>query len=204
VFKNDASSAAEDRNLVVQSVRVNGNTTLNATDAGVMLDQGVGSAAFDGVGTLPAASTGGWMPWDSAMRFRVPAPMGGETVTVRVASTLAAGVGANVELRINGVLAGSRLLTTTAVQDLVFTTPAVLVGDRIDVVFTNDTVIGAEDRNLFVQSVTARGTVLSPTAAGVLIDRGLGVQASDGLDTLPASTTGGWLFWNAALRLVAR
>jgi mono/diheme cytochrome c family protein len=204
VFKNDGNSATEDRNMVVQSVRVNGNSTINATDAGVTLDQGVGGAAFDGLDTLPAASTGGWMPWDSAMRFRAPATPGGNTVTVRVASTLAAGVGANVELRVNGVLVGSRLLNTTAVQDLVFTTPVVRSGDRIDVVFTNDAVIRAEDRNLFVQTVTARGTVLSPTAAGVLIDRGSGAQAWDGLDTLPASTTGGWLFWNAALRLVAR
>ncbi len=204
VFKNDSSSATEDRNLTAQSVRVNGATTVNATDPGVVLDRGAGAAAFDGLDTLPGSSTSGLMRWNGATRFPVPAPAAVETVTVRVSSTLLAGVGANVELRINNVWVGSRLLTTTAVQDLVFASPVLRTGDRIDVVFTNDAVSATEDRNLFVQAVTTRGTVLSPTAAGVLIDRGSAAQAWDGLDTLPASATGGWLFWNAALRLVAR
>ena len=204
VFKNNADSATEDRNMVVQSVRVNGSAVVNATAAGVMLDQGSDGAAFDGIDTLPSANTGGWMPWNSAMRFLAPATAAADSVVVRVVSTLAAGVGANVELRLNGTLMGSRQVNTTAVQDLVFNTPAVQVGDRLDVVFTNDAVIGTEDRNLRVLAVVARGQTLSPVDTGVLIDRGSGPQAFDGVNTLAASSTGGWLFWNAALRLLAK
>jgi len=207
VFKNDASDARQDRNLAVQSIKVNGGTTIEATSAGVVIDAGTGPAAFDGIDTVAASSTGGWMPWDSAMRFRVPdtTPQPGtDTVTVRAATTLAGGVGAQIELRINGVLLGTRLVGNTSLQDLAFTTPAVQAGDRIDVVFTNDAVINGEDRNLWVQAVVVRGVTLSATAAGVTIDQGTGAAAFDGIDVVPASSTGGWLPWNAALRLVAR
>ena len=77
-------------------------------------------------------------------------------------------------------------------------------GDRIDVLFTNDGGTNGEDRNLFVTSVTARGQVLLPGDAGAILDVGSGAQAFDGKETMPAGTYGGWIPWNAAMRLVAR
>ena len=204
VFKNDAANATEDRNLVVGSIKVNGMATLASNGAGVVLDQGSGALAFDKLDTLPASNTGGWMPWDSAMRFLIPATGNSSTVTVRGAATLAAGVGAQMELRINGVLVGSRLVTNTGVQDMVFQTPTVQTGDRIDVVFTNDLYANGEDRNLYIESVTARGLVLLSTATDAVIDAGGGPMAFDGLDTVPGSAFGGWIPWNGALRLVAK
>jgi YVTN family beta-propeller protein len=202
VFKNDAANATEDRNLAVQSIKVNGTTTIDAVAPGVVLDVGGGT-------TVPSASTGGWMPWNAAMRYVMPTLSSGggggsDTVVVRGAATLAAGVGAQMELRINGVLVGSQLVTSTTVQDMVFTTPVIAAGDRIDVVFTNDALIGAEDRNLYVASVTAHGQVLLSTDAGVTIDQGSGAAAFDGRDVVPASAIGGWIPWNAAMRFVAR
>lgn len=124
--------------------------------------------------------------------------------TVRGAASLAGGVGAQIELRVNGVLVGSRMVSSIAVVDMVFATPPVAAGDRIDVIFTNDLMLNGEDRNLFVESVTVRGVLVPATAAGVVIDPGAGVQAFDGVGVIAAATYGGWVPWNGALRLVAR
>jgi YVTN family beta-propeller protein len=204
VFKNDASNATEDRNLAVQTVRVNGSTTLAATAPGAVIDAGSGAAAFDGVDTVASASTGGWLPWDGALRLRAPDTGGGDTVTVRGSATLAAGVGATVELYINGVRVASRTVANTTVQNLSFSTPPIAAGDRIDVVFSNDLFVNGEDRNLYVESVTARGTVLASTAGGVVLDAGSGAAAFDGVDVFPGGQFGGWIPWNAAMRFVAR
>ncbi len=203
VFTNDALINGEDRNLYVESITLRG-VTLPSTATGVTIDAGAGAQAFDGLDVVAASSTGGWIPWDGAMRFTAPAGGSGDSVIVRGRATLAAGVGAQLELRINGVLVGSRLVSNTAVQDMVFATPPVQAGDRIDVVFTNDALINGEDRNLYVESVTAHGVTLPATALGVVIDAGSGPQAFDGLDVVAASSTGGWIPWNGALRLVAR
>jgi hypothetical protein len=109
-----------------------------------------------------------------------------------------------MELRINGVLVGTRLVANTALEDIAFTTPTISAGDQIDVVFTNDAVVGAEDRNLHIASVTARGVSVAVTEPGVTIDPGGGAAAFDGIDVIAASVTGGWIPWNGALRLVAR
>ncbi len=203
VFKNDTTIAGEDRNLAIQSVRVNGGTTLAANAAGVTLDVGSGAAAFDGVDVRNATQTGGWMPWDSAMRIVVPGDPSTGTVTVRGRATLAAGVGAQMELRINGSLVATRLVDFATVQDMVFTTPAVAPGDRIDLHFTNDAMINGEDRNLFVESITVRGLTVPVGTAGVVIDKGWGAQATDGLDLVAANIYGGWVPWNGAVRFTA-
>lgn len=205
VFKNDDGSATQDRNLAVQSFRFNGSTTVASTDSGVLIDIGSGALAFDGLDTVAASSTGGWMPWNAALRLRVPdlAPPT-ETLVLRGQATLAAGIGAQIDLRINGVLVASRMISNTTLQDLSFTVPLLKVGDRIDVVFTNDAFINGQDRNLYVQAIIARGVTLASTAAGVVIDQGTGAAAFDGIDVVQASSTGGWVPWNAAIRFVAR
>jgi mono/diheme cytochrome c family protein len=207
VFKNDASNATGDRNLVVQSIRVNGSTTVASTAPGVVIDAGAGAAAFDGQNTVAASSTGGWMPWDGAMRFSTPdttPPASTETLVVRALSQLAGGVGAVVDVRVNGQLLATREVANTVLQDLAFTVPALRAGDRVDVVFTNDAVVDGLDRNLYVQAIVARGATLPSTGTEVMIDKGAGAAAFDGLDVVPASSTGGWVPWNAALRFVAR
>lgn len=69
VFTNDAYLAPEDRNLIVQSLRIN-TTTLLPTNTGITYDRGAGSAAFDGVSVI-AGQSGMW--WNGALRFTVPA-----------------------------------------------------------------------------------------------------------------------------------
>lgn len=68
VFTNDGFAAPEDRNLIVQSLRVNATAFLPGT-AGVTYDRGEGNAAFDGVDVL-AGQEGMW--WSGALRFTIP------------------------------------------------------------------------------------------------------------------------------------
>ncbi|MDX1253070.1 MAG: S8 family serine peptidase, partial [Gammaproteobacteria bacterium] len=67
VFANDAVINGEDRNLIVDSIVVGGQT-LRPTDAGVMYDRGTGSGLFDGLDVV-AGQQGMW--WNGALRFRV-------------------------------------------------------------------------------------------------------------------------------------
>ncbi len=69
VFTNDGFAAPEDRNLIVQSLRIN-TTTFLPGDAGVIYDRGAGSAAFDGVDVI-AGQEGMW--WSGALQFTVSA-----------------------------------------------------------------------------------------------------------------------------------
>ena len=201
VFKNDAFSNGQDRNLAVSWIEVDRSNRIAATATGVVIDIGAGAAAFDGVDVVTGASMGGWIPWDAAIRFTLPTLGGGGNITVRGSATLAGGVGAAIELRLNGVVVGARVVSNTTVQDWVFETPPVQRADRIDVVFVNDAIVGGVDRNLYVQSVTAAGVTVLSTASGVTLDEGFGPGAFDGINVLPGDIFGGWVPWNGALRL---
>lgn len=202
VYVNDALVNGEDRNLVIQAVTVRGSQLTPATP-GVTLDIGSGVAAFDGQNVVAANMHAGWVPWNAAMRFTAPAA-GADTIDVRARATLAGGVGAIMQVWHRGVLVGTVTVTNTQPQDFRFTTTAIAAGDRIDIAFTNDASIGGEDRNLVISSVTARGKTLTASDPTAVLDQGLGAAAFDGLQTVPAAGYGGWIPWDAALRLVAR
>ncbi|MFN4121441.1 carbohydrate-binding domain-containing protein [Acidovorax sp.] len=121
------------------------------------------------------------------------------TVVVRAWGSLANGTGPLVDLRVNGVVVASAEVRATAYQDYSFTVPAVPGGARVDVVFTNDAMLD-RDRNLFVESITIDGATIPATAEGVVLDRGLGDKAFDGMDVLPGQRS---VLWNGALRFVA-
>ena len=93
VFLNDAvthvNGVREDRNLIVESVSADDRTPMKPTDPGVIIDQGSGGAAFDGLATVPGQQ-GIW--WNGALRFTVPSggdpgPAPIETVTMVSAAT---------------------------------------------------------------------------------------------------------------------
>jgi parallel beta-helix repeat protein len=77
VYTNDAFVSGVDRNLWVNSITVAGQA-YPSTGAGVVYDQGSGSAAFDGINAGPGQEG---MFWNGALRFKIP---GG---TAAVAST---------------------------------------------------------------------------------------------------------------------
>ena len=120
-------------------------------------------------------------------------------LTVRAGADVAAGVGAMMTVRVDGIALGTVEVNSASFSSFSFPAPTLKAGSKVDVVFTNDAVINGQDRNLYVSSVAGGGQWVLPTAAGSLIDKGAGAAAFDGLDVLPGQSG---LYWNAALRLV--
>ncbi|RYH64501.1 MAG: hypothetical protein EON54_06420 [Alcaligenaceae bacterium] len=119
-------------------------------------------------------------------------------LVVRARASLAGNVGAQMELRVNGVLVADAEVRETSYQNYSFTVPPIQQGNKVDVVFTNDATVSGQDRNLFVESITVNGGIaIAATEQGVTLDKGVGAKAFDGLDVLPGQRS---LLWNGALR----
>ncbi len=120
-----------------------------------------------------------------------------DTVVVRAYANLAGGVGAMLQLRVNGMIVGSVEVRSGTPADYSFAVPKLTAGSRIDVVYTNDEKINGVDRNLFVQYVRASSSTLAAFASDVVFDAGSGEAAVDGSGT---SATGGAMYVNGGLR----
>jgi hypothetical protein len=194
VYTNDATVNGADRNLFIESVTVN-RRSLRPGDAGVVFDRGSGSAAFDGI-DVGAGRTD--LTTNGALRFVAPGAIS-STLTLRARADVANDIGAALQVRVNGTLAGGLEVRSTSYTDYTLRLPvAVKAGDRVDVVFTNDGTTGG-DRNLYVESITLNGVTLSSTDAGVTIDRGNGAEAFDGVNVISGRPG---ILWNGALRFV--
>lgn len=68
VYTNDAVAGGVDRNLWINSISVGGQAYASTT-AGTVFDRGAGSAAFDGVDTIPGQEG---LFWNGALRFQIP------------------------------------------------------------------------------------------------------------------------------------
>jgi len=119
-------------------------------------------------------------------------------LSIRARADLAGNVGPVMEVRVNGAVVGSVEVRSTQPQTYTFTVPGLVAGTEIDVVFTNNALIGGEDRNLRVLYLQAGTRTLLPNASVAVYDRGVGDAAFDGLDTLAGT---GNLAWSGALRL---
>jgi hypothetical protein len=121
-----------------------------------------------------------------------------ENVVINAYGSQAYGIGPHVQLWINGVNVGELDVNATTASNYTFSVNLPSNGNiTLDVVFTNDDCCIDGDRNLIVNSVLIRGLTLLPTDAGVIIDRGAGAAAFDGVDTI-AGQTG--IYWSGALR----
>jgi len=189
VFTNDGSAGGTDRNLYVESVRVNG-ATLKPTDAGATVDVGSGAAAFDGVDVIPGR---GDLLWNAALRMKAP----GETLIVRARASTAGGVGPTMQLLVDGAAAGSVEVKASSYTDYRFALPAA-PSQRVDIVFPNDGATSTEDRNLYIDSARFDTRTLRPTDSGALVDIGAAAAAFDNANVLPGQSA---ILWNAALRL---
>jgi uncharacterized protein (DUF1800 family) len=192
-YTNDAIVDGVDRNLNVHYLQVGGTYVLPTMQL-VRYDLGNGNAAFDGVDVLPGQVA---MGLSGALRLAWPSANVTDSITVRAYATLAANVGALMQLRVDGVALGTVEVRSTTGADYVFATPRLEAGSRIDLVFLNDININGEDRNLFVQYIKAQGTTLAAVAPGVQLDAGAGEAAFDGVGT---SASNGTLYGNGALR----
>lgn len=180
-FINDGNIDGADRNLFV-SYLIAGDTYLLSTSPGVFMDRGNGDAAFDGIDVHPG-STGLYS--NSALRFLWPEPNLTDRVTVRASARLAANVGADMQLRVDGVTVGSVEVRNTQPADHTFAVPTLVTGSRVDVVFANGATVDGAARELKVDYLLSGTTVLMPDAAGVTIDLGTGTAAFDGSNVQP-------------------
>ena len=119
-------------------------------------------------------------------------------LVIRARGTPAGGVPPLMALRINGTLVDTVSVAATQYTDYRFALPALAAGAQVDVVFTNDANVNGEDRNLYVAYLRSNGTVVQPTTANAVYDRGTGYKAFDGLDTVAAQ---GGMAWAGALRM---
>ncbi len=120
-------------------------------------------------------------------------------LTVRARGTLAGGVGPMMMLRVDGATIGTVEVKSTVLADYKFNLSNLRAGTKVDVVFTNDTVIAGANRDLFVAYIADAVQAVAPTAPGAIYDRGNGDKAFDGVDVIAGQ---GDMAWGGALRLV--
>lgn len=121
-------------------------------------------------------------------------------LVLRARGTLAGNVGPMVSIRVAGKVVASVEVRATQAQDYSFPVPMIAKDAMVDVVFTNDALVGGVDRNLYVEFVKINGVAVGPADAGVTYDRGAGSAAFDGLDVIKGQSVMGW---NGALRIRA-
>jgi len=162
-----------------------GNTAANRLDGGAGADTLTGGSGSD---TLVGGLGNDMLEGDFAPT----------QVVIRARASLAEGVGAQMQLWLNGAKVGEVSVNNTAYSDYQFFVNAPVAADaKLDVVFTNDTIVNGQDRNLWIDTVTVGDHVMHSKDSGVVIDKGAGAAAFDGLNTI-AGQSG--LLWNGALR----
>jgi uncharacterized protein (DUF1800 family) len=121
------------------------------------------------------------------------------TLTFRARADLAGGVGAMVTAVVNGTPVGTVEVKSTTWADYKLQAPGLTGGAKVELAFTNDAVVGAENRNFYVTYLTDGATVVPSTAPGVMVDRGTGSAAFDGIDVIAGRID---VPWNAAVRVI--
>ncbi len=127
-----------------------------------------------------------------------PAAASASDIIVQARASSAGGVGAVMEVRVDGRVVGSTEVRSSAYTNFVFQVASTSGAGMVDVVFTNDAVASGVDRNLWVKSVTINGNNYASTDAAMRYDIGVGSAAFDGQNMLPGQES---LFWNGSLRL---
>jgi RHS repeat-associated protein len=118
-------------------------------------------------------------------------------ITIRARGSVAGNIWPTMELWVNQVKVRTWTVSATSYTDYTFT-PNLTGRDQIDVVFTNDGVVGSEDRNLYVDYVKVGATTYQAETV-MIMDRGGSTDAFDGHLVQAGSEM---LPWSAALRFV--
>lgn len=184
-FVNDGVVGGEDRNLFVRSIAVDGKPF--ASDAPqVRYDRG----ALDGIDTMAGRED---LLWNGTLRLEYS---GNQALTVRARGSLAAGRGPVMEVRLDGRELAKVEVANTRYADYTFNLPDDLPAQSsLDLVFANDLAAGGEDRNLYVESIKARGVEQTSTGPGVIYDKSYGYAT--GADVVAGRED---MLWNGALR----
>ncbi|URI09503.1 DUF1800 family protein [Aquincola tertiaricarbonis] len=119
------------------------------------------------------------------------------TLVVRAKGDPAGGVAPQMVVRIDGATIGAQDVSSREYANYSFAIGAIASNAKIDIVFTNDASVGAEDRNLYVAYIQSGTTTVLSNAKGVTYDRGSGTAAFDGVDVVPGQPN---MYWGGALR----
>ncbi|MFH0863733.1 MAG: family 16 glycosylhydrolase [Candidatus Gottesmanbacteria bacterium] len=128
---------------------------------------------------------------------KVSGPPPANNLTVRAKGTYAGSAWPNMEIWVDGVKITNTTIGSTSYADYNFSVST--SAQKIDVVFTNDyydPTTGA-DRNLFVDYIIINGKTIQSESPGVILDKGSGSAAFDGINTIPGQEA---ISWNGALR----
>ncbi len=110
-----------------------------------------------------------------------------DQISVNASATLAQGVGAHMEVIVDGQNIGSATVGTTPTTYSFATTLAPNTSHDVQIVYDNDTVINGQDRNLLLNSISINGNTIAATS---------------GYETYTAPTQGttvasdGNMYWN--------
>lgn len=105
--------------------------------------------------SVGGAQDSGWDIWSNGnISTNVAFAGGSTTITVIAKGTSAGGVWPNMVVRVNGVQVGSVAVNSAAYASYPFTFNASAGTQSVSVEFTNDAVVGSEDRNLIVDKFT--------------------------------------------------
>jgi hypothetical protein len=146
---------------------------------------GHGDASLGAYGLTESSSSANTLDRSTAMALGAQTTLSGNVV-IKAKGWLAANVGPIMELRVDGVSVGRVEVRATSLTDYVFR--SVPYGSKLTVVFTNDAYINGQDRNLWVETVTAQGKTYRPTDSGVTYD----VDAIDGKNVVPGRNGMPW------------
>jgi len=157
------------------------SSTAGTSGGGTTGTGATGSGATSGGGTAGSASGGsctpqtfeaesithstggaqdsGWDIWSNGnISTNVSFAGGSTTITVIAKGTSAGGVWPNMVVRVNGAQIGSATVNSASYASYPFTFNATAGSQSVSVEFTNDAVIGSEDRNLIVDKFTVSCT----------------------------------------------
>ena len=184
VYDNDAVINGVDRNLLLRSLVIDGQT-VNATDSQQVyhapLNPGPGDIASNGN-----------MYWNGVAEFRLPAGFfaavpvpiptpvpeptpvltpapaptpskGTSIIVVNATATVAGGIGAHFNLLVDGVRIGEATVGAVSGPFSFNTTLAVNQAHDIQIAYDNDAVINGVDRNLLLQSLVIDGQTVNAT-----------------------------------------
>jgi Ca-dependent carbohydrate-binding module xylan-binding len=99
---------------------------------------------------------------------------------IKAKSDLAGGVGANMEVWVDGAKMGSVIVdNSTTWADFKFGAPYLKTSSKVDVKFTNDSNVGG-DRNLRIESITDGVSLMTSKSTNVTVDAGIGAALTDG------------------------
>jgi uncharacterized protein (DUF1800 family) len=171
-----------------------GSATATAVAASAA-ESAASAAASSTTDSAQAAASAEVLMTATAVPVRAPTI---RTLTVRASGMLADNVGPIMVVRVNGVIVGSVEVRSTQLQDYNFTLPALAAGAKVEVAYTNDAAVNGQDRNLIVAYITDGTTAVVPSQPGVVLDRGAGAAAFDGLDLGSGTEV---LWGNGALRV---